>query len=48
MKYVLWKWATVQHLKVNVFEVLVDLLYKIPQDCARNANPYWPSGQKKI
>lgn len=35
-------------LKVNVFEVLVDLLYKILQVCARNANPYWPSGQKKI
>lgn len=32
---------------LNVFEVLVDLLYKILQVCARNANPYWPSGQKK-
>ena len=26
-------------LRENVFEVLVDLLYKIPKACAKNANP---------
>jgi len=26
-------------LHENVFEVLVDLLYKIPKACAKNANP---------
>lgn len=34
-------------LNVNVFEMLVDLLYKITKACARNANPYWPPGGKK-
>lgn len=34
-------------LNVNVFEMLVDLFYKITKACARNANPYWPPGGKK-
>lgn len=34
-------------LHKNVFEVLVDLLYKIPKACAKNTNPFWHPGEKE-